>query len=279
MARPDGRGLQPPISNPFRRRVEAAGGISLPPWTGYEDWEKRRIQYANQQRGTLEGYDCPECLNRGYFLVLEPDGSRRTRECRCMARRRSMQSLARSGLAELAKRYTLESWQRESPWQSQALALARGWLASGPTGWFYLAGGPGTGKTHLCVGLCARLVESGREVRYAVWRDLTVRAKALVNQPEAYQALVEPLKTVEVLYIDDLFKTGRDQAPTSGDVNLAFELLNARYNRPSCVTLLSSQWNINGLLELDEALGSRIYERSRGFYLDFTGRPNHRLLS
>lgn len=115
------------------------------------------------------------------------------------------------------------------------------------------------------------------DTRYMLWRDVSVQAKAVVNDEEAYSKIVEPLKRVTVLYIDDLFKTGRGQAPTVGDVNLAFEILNARYNDSRKITIISTELPMEELLNIDEAVGGRIYERSKGNYLDFCGRENWRL--
>ena len=72
----------------------------------------------------------------------------------------------------------------------------------------------------------------------------------------------------QVLYIDDLFKIGkgqdgRKQRPTSADVNLAFEILNYRYNKPTCITIISSELYAEDILDIDEAIGSRIYERAK----------------
>lgn len=107
---------------------------------------------------------------------------------------------------------------------------------------------------------------------------MAVRAKAAVNDEAEYQQIVEPLKMVRVLYIDDLFKTGRGQEPTAADVNLAFEILNARYNDSRKITILSSEWTLESILNLDEGVGSRIYERTKGYYFDLTGRKNWRLI-
>lgn len=60
------------------------------------------------------------------------------------------------------------------------------------------------------------------------------------------------LKMVYVFYIDDFIK----ETVTDADINIAFELLNARYNDHEKLTIISTEKSI------DEALGSRIYERS-----------------
>ena len=257
-----------------RERLERSGTSGLSSMTA-EARERWLIEGANRMPGTLEGFACPDCLNRGYVFCLDEEGRRFVRECRCMVRRRGEARMERSGLSELLRRYTMENWQTGEKWQQVLKNMALDYAAN-PRGWFFLSGTPGTGKTHLCTALCGLLMERGMDTRYMLWRDLSVRAKASVHDDAAYQGLVEPLKQVEVLYIDDLFKTGK-QPPTQGDLNLAFELLNARYNDSRLLTVLSSEWSIQEILDLDEATGSRIYERSKDHYGDMKGRTNWRM--
>lgn len=244
-----------------------------------ESWIDRERQHAdalNTEPGSLTGYDCPLCLNRGFFWRVRESGERYCEECACMETRRNLRYMRNSGLSELAKRYTFSAWQTKEAWQQELLKMAQEY-AQNPRGWFYLAGQPGAGKTHLCTAICTELIQRGFPVRYMLWRDISVRAKAVVNDEEKYQELVKPLKAVRVLYVDDLFKTGKGQEPSAGDVNLAFEVLNARYNDARKLTLISSELSINRILEIDEAVGSRIYERSSAFYADLTGKANWRL--
>lgn len=161
---------------------------------------------ANQEPGDLTGLDCPLCLNRGYFTRVGDDGYRHSEECSCMSKRRSLDRIKRSGLSELMERYTFCTWDDRQHWQANLKAAALSYVDD-PSGWFYLAGRPGTGKTHLCTAVCGGLIEKGYEVRYLLWRDFAARAKAVVNDEETYQHLVTPMKNVQVLYIDDLFIT------------------------------------------------------------------------
>lgn len=193
-----------------------------------------------------------------------------------MTRRRSLRRMELSGLADLSKRYTFDSWQTPERWQSVAKDMALDYVAT-RSGWLLAVGRSGSGKTHICSAVCGRLIKAGIEARYVLWRDLTTRAKAILVDAAEYARLIEPLKTVPLLYIDDLFKTGKGQKPTTADVNLAFEILNARYNDSHKLTILSSELRVEDLLDLDEALGSRIYERSKRHYLNFSDKPNWRL--
>ena len=234
------------------------------------------MELCNQTPGTLTGYDCPLCLNRGYSMTVDENGNRVSKECSCMKQRRSLRYLRESGLERVLDSYTFEAWEAKEAWQKQFIAAARDY-AEHPSGWFVAAGRPGTGKTHLCTAICGELLRKGMEVRYLLWRDFVTQAKAVVTEDAAYRELMEPYKRVPVLYLDDLFKTGKGQDPTAGDCNVAFELLNARYADPDKLTIISTELTMGTLLDVDEAIGSRIYERSKGHYVELTGKKNWRL--
>lgn len=240
-----------------------------------DELDQQLVDGYNASDGTLTGINCPVCRNKGDIMYLV-DGERRVRPCQCMAQRRSLKYLERSGLSKVLDTYTWERWQAKEPWQETAIRIARDY-ADHPEGWFLAAGRPGTGKTHLCTAICGDLLRAVREVRYLLWREFSVQAKAVVNEDDAYRDLVEPFKRVPVLYLDDLFKQGKGTAPTAGDCNLAFELLNSRYADPSKLTIISTELSMPQLLDVDEAIGSRIYERSKGHYLDLSGKKNWRL--
>lgn len=234
--------------------------------------ERRFVEMANQLPGTLEGYDCPICLNRGYTMQVDSRGYRRTAVCSCMEVRKTLRQIEESGLSELMERYTFDRWKCDASWQEAALRLTKQY-AEDPQGWLTVCGKPGTGKTHICTAVCSELLHRGIPVRYMLWRDVSTRAKASVNDLEVYERIIEPLKKVPVLYIDDLFKSGIGNAPTAGDCNFAFELINARYIKSGLITIISSEFDMTHLSLIDEALSSRIWERSSspGLYLEFSG--------
>lgn len=240
-----------------------AGGETFPVLSACESAKLRAAAY-NRTAGNLTGKECPKCRNKGQIMVPHEDGSVGIVECACMSWRRSLRRLERSGLQELVKRCRFDTYQTQEPWQVRSKQKAEGYAADPAGRWFLASGQPGSGKTHLCVAICRELMLRGMEVRYLLWRDAVTRLKAAVNDSEEYARLMEPLKRVAVLYIDDFFKTGRGQQPTVGDVNAAFELLNARYMSEDKLTVISTERSVEELLDIDEAVGSRIYERSRG---------------
>jgi hypothetical protein len=155
-----------------------------------------------------------------------------------------------------------------------------GYLVLRRNGRIFITGN--SGKTHLCTAICREFLLSGKKVIYMLWRDEVVRLKAIVNDADEYRELIDKYKTADVLYIDDMFKTGK--APdgsnlkiTGGDVNVAFEIINYRYNNPSLLTIISSELSEDDLLEIDEATGGRIYERAKAFTIGKSRDRNYRI--
>lgn len=251
---------------------------------------KHRAEMYNSEIGHLTDYDCPECRNRGNFLLVTGDETHFWEEivpCRCEITRKNLRMIKKSGLQPLLDRYTFETWDTPEEWQRYMKARAYSY-ACNPQGWFYIGGKPGTGKTHLCTAICERLMRNGYETRYVLWREFARQAKAVANEEEEYEALVNPVRTVPVLYMDDLFKTGRrrdpqsgawqDMTPTAADINLAFDILGHRYNKGSdAITIISAELSVERLMEIDEAVAPRIYQNAKENSFDWSKMENWRL--
>lgn len=184
------------------------------------------------------------------------------RECPCMKTRRSLRRIRKSGLADVMDRYTLDAYMTPTADRANIKRKAAE-FCNRDDGWFYISGRSGSGKSHICVAICAKLIAAGQDVLFMSWRDESTALKAAVTDAAAYETAVKKLKTVDVLYIDDFFKGGC----TPADIRLAFEILNARYLNSKLRTIISTEMGMKELLSNDEALGGRIYERSRGFVL------------
>lgn len=261
----------------FRIPPEIAEKLGDFPELSPSEYEALRAEWGNAVVGSLDGPDCPVCHNRGYVVKVDEKGNQACAECSCMARRRSLKRIERSGLRDLLCAYTFDTFQTVEPWQAEMKRKAQAFLSDNEGKWFAAMGSVGSGKSHICTAICGELLNAGMEVRYMLWRDEGGRLKAAVNDSEEYERLIGPLKTVKVLYIDDLFKTQKGKEISQGDINLAFELLNYRYVNRRLVTIISSEKTIEDILSIDEAVGSRIFERCKDYYLPLTGRKNWRL--
>lgn len=226
------------------------------------------VDVYNKSQGKLTGYDCPKCLNKG-VIYYSKDGEIMCHECDCMKVRKSIKRIERSGLKESLKRYTFDKYTATMDYQKWLKSKAMKYARS-PTGWFFAGGQVGCGKTHICTAIVSEfLVGQERETRYLQWRDDVPRIKAHVND-EKYDGLINPFKYADVLYIDDMYKTKVGQEPTAADVAVAFEILNYRYQNPDLITIISSERLIGEIIDIDEAVGSRIYEMSGEYCLNIT---------
>lgn len=233
-------------------------GVSPAPSCDLKQHLARQIEFLNSIPGKLLGYNCPKCLNRGFSYRLGENGEPVAVPCSCKEIRRSIQRTAATGLGELIKHHTFQSFQTPEPWQQQAKNMAQEY-AWNPIGWFVASGVSGSGKTHLCTAICGELNAQGRVITYRPWRETARQIKGASLDSEERKRLIEPLLQADVLYLDDFLKTAAGHTPTTADVELAFDIIGPRYNRKA-TTILSTELSVKDLLTLDGALGSRIYE-------------------
>ena len=235
------------------------------------------IMYNNSV-GDLPDYDCAICKNKGYVAKVD-NGTIFYARCACHNVRQAATLMRKSGI----KNNTLFRNIIPTSWQDKIFLMANMYCLACTTenmgDWLYFGGQVGSGKTMMATAVVNQLMKTLLPCRYMLWRDAVVELKACVNDAEAYKALIDPLKKVKVLYIDDFFKTEQGKPPTQADINLAFEIINARYNNPELLTIITSERSIEELLDIDEAVGSRIYQKAREyyFYVDKDPKKNYRL--
>ncbi len=227
---------------------------------------RRKANSINSTSGDLTGYSCPKCRNRGSVADVRENGSVFFQECDCMRIRRCIWKMVASGLKNVIREKTFDAYQDAEPWQTAIKQGARAY-ADKPEGWLLFCGQSGSGKTHLCTAVCRHRLLAGDEVRYMPWRDDIAALKSMSLDSEKRQQTIDELKKAQILYIDDLYKTGRaadgSSNPTGADVSLAFELLNYRYNN-RLITIISTEKTPNELVQIDEATGGRIVEMAQG---------------
>ena len=237
----------------------------------------RKIEKENAKLGNLnlaDGYICDKCKNKGIIILLkEYNGLWQDvqQDCSCMKIRRYIRNLKKSGLENVIKDYTFDKFKVEKPFQELMLNTAKDYLENGEDNWLAFLGASGSGKTMLCSAVAIELLRRGKELKYMLWKDDSRKIKN--NNYDGDGTLIEYYKSVEVLYIDDLFKAGRTkgefQSPTAGDINLAFEIINYRVASKK-ITIISSENTIDELFEIDEAVAGRIKQMCGQYCLNIS---------
>ncbi len=240
-------------------------------------WEMEKAERMNAAPGDLDdGYDCPKCLNRGVFYGAErlADGQVRAYQydCECKKARASMRRMRASGLINQISRCRMDNFRTEEAWQGEIRDRAARYIADPNPAWWFIGGAVGAGKTHISTAICRAMIARALDVIYSVWTDEITRLKAIrYDDPEAYRARMDALKSCDVLYIDDLYKRAPDRDRiTDADVLILYDILNHRYLRRAR-TLISSERTLGEIIALDEGIGSRIAELARGYVLSIEG--------
>lgn len=273
------------IQNLMPSQIMSALGSEQP--MSREEYEQYKVDSYNETEGNLhekDGYECPLCKNRGYIAKLEHSdtygyGIEVLAKCKCHKSRNALARLNRSGLGNVVKKYSFKNYQTPEEWHCKIKEAAQR-FCDGNNNCFFIGGQSGAGKTHICTAMAVHFIRQGKESLYMVWPEELPKIQAVVNDPVAYDAKMNELKNADVLYIDDLFKHGKDEfgrqkAPTAAEVHRAFEIINARYNNPEKITIISSERTLFELHEIDAAIAGRIAEMSKEKGFCFNLRPDN----
>ena len=222
-----------------------------------------------------DNYRCKKCRDMTFII---DDGI--DTPCECRALREAEDILKKSGIGKefRNKRFdnfdfsrsmaTMEGYKKAMDYENEFLDIENNRCNS-----VMFLGQVGSGKTHLSMAICNELMDRGISVVYMGYRDAITGIKQNMMDSVYYNKMMNRYKSARVLFIDDLFK-GKI---TDSDVNIMFELINHRYfnNLP---IIISSECGVGRLLDIDEALCSRLVEMSRGRVVEFRGRElNYRI--
>lgn len=221
---------------------------------------KIQLETFNALQGDDDtGVKCDKCKNRG-FTFIERNGSIATQPCECAERRNAIKLARKSNCADLLAKCTLDNYETKNEWQSRCLKYAKKFVAE-KGGTFFIGGQVGSGKTHICTGIINELLKQGIECRYYVWGDIATALNRAVNDgTENYNLMIDELMSVPCIYIDDFLRN----QPTQAEKDKAFKIINARYNAQNLLTVISSEKLLDEIIELDEAVGTRIFEMAHG---------------
>jgi len=142
-----------------------------------------------------------------------------------------------------------------------------------------LLGQPGAGKTHLLTAIANNFIQ--KKVIPVLYFPYVEGFNELRADLKNIEVMLHRMKEVEVLFIDDLFKPvkGIPQA-TEWQLSQLFSVINYRYLNHKPI-MISSELDIDRMLNLDEALATRIAEMCRSYMVVIKGDMkvlNHRLL-
>ncbi|MDZ4801808.1 MAG: ATP-binding protein [Bryobacteraceae bacterium] len=157
---------------------------------------------------------CEKCSGTGY-IVVERDGLSGAERCSCYAQRRAERVLASANIPPKFADAILENFILPEDNPTQRSALVEAFSPAKRYSWEFpdtkkpgllFIGNPGTGKTHLSVGVMKHLISRGFEGLFYDYQQLLTDIQQSWSQQAGsdQQGVFKRVREVEVLLLDDL---------------------------------------------------------------------------
>ena len=225
---------------------------------------------------------CEKCGGYGFISYRNEQGYEMARECECRAKMITESRMRASGISEAFQKKTIEGFETKG---NKILENAKNTAIDYVKNFFerekdmhnaiMFLGNPGSGKTHLSLAIGNTLLNDyGVSCLYMPYRETMMELKQLaMNDKYKYEEKMNGLTTARLLIIDDLYKG----STTEADLNYVFQIMNQRYLNQLPFILSSEKLPIE-LVNIDEAIGSRMLEQSKGRTIVINDKKlNHRI--
>ena len=184
--------------------------------------------------------NCSLCRGTGWKLVPRSDGTagKVAVACDCGMQQRESRVIERARIPKRYEHCDFESYSTDvgaTPQQTDSLkkakllaqAFVRDYPGAEEKG-LLLIGPSGVGKTHLAVAALKELLRRGHAGLFCDYRELLKEIQASYNpsSDSTEMAILEPIRTVEILVLDDLGAS----KPSDWVRDIVGIVLNARYN-------------------------------------------------
>ena len=224
-----------------------------------EDYLRKQVEWTNASEGDIQGFRCERCKNKGFVATVHNEEEKYV-ECECMAKRRAEKYIEKSGIKETMERMTFDTFEEKQVWQKNVKDTAKKFIESDAR-MFFVGGQSGSGKTHIGTAVAGFYLRKGVRTQYIKWRTEVGKLKRNVNE-DYYEQRMKELANVPVLYIDDLLKSQSGKDFTQADAQVAWELIDSR-NQKGKKTIVSSEYTLEELVDLEDSLAGRIFEQSQ----------------
>jgi DNA replication protein DnaC len=230
---------------------------------------------------TQKIYDCPDCKDTGFIYNPEKNA---WKPCKCVEVARCKRLIEKSGISEAFQEKTVNGYRPKNEQQKAAKKMAADYIRkfeaikANRNNSIAFLGQAGSGKTHLIIAIANALLKGGIGVIYMQYREALTYLKQLIMDDYIYQREIGKYKDAKVLLIDDIYKGAKNQGRVNeSEMRIMFEIINCRYLAKLPV-LISGEFDIDSMVDMDEATGSRIAEMCSGRIVVFEGKElNHRM--
>ncbi len=223
------------------------------------DYMSKLMQFPNKTDPVWSS--CDQCLRED---VKKQDQEMAAQQRKQQDQQRINEVLGRSAIPKRFLTRDLKNFTAELEGQKKALSAAaryaREWeqnLADGRC--LMMVGRPGTGKTHLAIGIGREVMEKGGTALFCRAHEAisAITETYSKDSTKTERQALDEFKRPDLLIIDEV---GR-QRGTDNERMMLFEIINRRYDEEK-PTLIISNLNLEGLRNyMDEATEDRLRER------------------
>lgn len=240
---------------------------------------KERINHFTKSQLRNNSEKSKECLESEYrcvkcrdlkFIIYDGVAT----PCECKEIREAEEILKRSGISEEFRKKRFDNYDYMFNVQcvdayKKALNYVRSFddIRGSRKNSIVFMGQVGSGKTHLSMAIANELMDNGVSVVYMGYRDVIVALKQNIMDEENYRKMMGRFLRCKVLLVDDLFKG----SVSKSDVNIIFEIVNFRYFNNLHI-IVSTEKRFDELIDIDEAVGSRIIEMGKEHLVEIKGK-------
>lgn len=231
-------------------------------------------------------YDCEICKDTEWIDIKDEYGLySSSKPCKCREAKLYKRILESCGIAEGFLSKGFDNFNITNSQTEKALNTAKDYantfhlIQDTKNNSLALLGQVGSGKTHLTIAVANELMKKNIGVRYMQYREDIPRIKQVITDEASYNREINKFKNATVLLIDDLYKRAINKGQygeylNDADSRIMFEIINHRYFKGLPI-IVSSELGAMKLLDLDEAIGSRILEMCKGHIVEITGKENN----
>lgn len=228
-------------------------------------------------------YDCEICKDSQWIINKEENSAR---PCPCIAINAHKRLLEASGILEKFISKRLDNYSEQNDIQVKSKKMASEYVQDfidikrNDSNSIAFLGQVGAGKTHLSIGIANELMNNEVGVCYMQYREVITKLKQVITDFDKYTIEIDKYKNADVLLIDDLYKgatfgrIGEGTSINESDARIIYEIIDHRYLK-KVPLIITSEFSIKQLLNLNESINSRIIEMCKGRIIEFVGKEHN----
>lgn len=194
---------------------------------------------SNQER-PKKVYQCDICHDEGFIFYKKrgygDEIYEYSKRCECQIAKENQKNIEKSDLSEIYRRCTFANYIVGTKEQGEAKEKAVGFYREctnpNPVSTAYgmlFYGQSGAGKTHLAISTLNNFLQYGKTGLYVNYLELVRKLSQFSMDYMQYNQEISKCISVDVLLIDDLFKSKSNSDISSAKLTYMIEIINHRY--------------------------------------------------